>query len=137
MELKQRILLHTEKTQNDGGWRAYPLNFPSEFSDAGWMVLDQHIAHARNEGFINARKTNAGWEVYSLTIKGMEALEPTQVDALWELVETIRQASERAETVARRANRIAWYAVLASLLCALTAILSQPFIREFWGQVFG
>jgi len=125
MELIRKILRHTEKLQNDGGWRAYPLNFPSEFGDVGWDVLDQHIALARDKGFVNVKKTNTGWEVYSLTADGMLAIEPTEVDAMLEQNEILRDQVEVIRQSSKRAQIVAWCGVAiasVSMLIALVAL---------------
>jgi len=103
-EFMRQILLFAE---NNAG-----INFDhdeseilAEFDNVEYDVLDDHLIFARDGGLIEATRTIGGWFIDALTLAGQKELESSASIEL--LVEAIREASEREESVAREDNEIA------------------------------
>jgi hypothetical protein len=146
-ELIRKILFFTEQ-QGSRGWGAGNAGIPEQFASVGWGVLDEHLGTAWKEGFISGSRTSSGWFVTGLKLKAYEFLdnEPTSAQVLQELVETYRKSSESAEAlakeankIARGANKLAGWAILATIGCALLALpsfLSSVESVSFWIRSF-
>jgi len=107
MELIREILLWTEENA--------PASFShgdhevlEDFNGVEYDMLDSQLMNVRDSGLLNAQRTSGGWFIQGLTLPGQEYLASLESPAPLEaLIEVIREASERAEFVAKEANEIA------------------------------
>ena len=153
-ELVQKILLFAEKNAG-ASFNHRKANEYEEFANVEYDDLDKQLISLKDSGLIKAYRSSRGWDIQMLTLAGQEYLAtvgtPTTVDAIFEQnrilkeqndillshVDTIRQASERAEKSAQEANRLAFWSIITALVCSLISLCSLPASVAFWGQRLG